>query len=40
VWIRPLGNVVVIMPPLSATMEELDQIAAAVDAGIAEATKD
>lgn len=39
VWIRPLGNVVVIMPPLSATMEEIDQIAAAIDAGILAATE-
>lgn len=34
VWIRPLGNVVVIMPPLSVTLEELDRICLAVEAGI------
>lgn len=38
VWIRPLGNVVVIMPPLNTTMGEIDRIAEAVEAGIAEAT--
>jgi adenosylmethionine---8-amino-7-oxononanoate aminotransferase len=31
VWLRPLGNVVVIMPPLSITIEELDQICDAVE---------
>jgi adenosylmethionine-8-amino-7-oxononanoate aminotransferase len=34
VWIRPLGNVVVIMPPLAITLEELDQICGAVEGGI------
>jgi len=38
VWLRPLGNVVVIMPPLSITLEELDQIALAAEAGIVAAT--
>ena len=35
VWLRPLGNVVVIMPPLSISLQELDQICAAVERGIA-----
>ena len=34
VWLRPLGNVVVIMPPLAISLEELDRICAAVEAGI------
>ena len=34
VLLRPLGNVVVIMPPLSVTMEQLDRICAAVEAGV------
>lgn len=39
VWIRPLGNVVVILPPLSITMEQLDRIAGAVERGIQAATQ-
>jgi len=38
VWLRPLGNVVVIMPPLAITLEELDRICLAVERGIAAAT--
>jgi adenosylmethionine-8-amino-7-oxononanoate aminotransferase len=38
VWIRPLGNVVVIMPPLSIRVDQLDRIALAVEHGIAAAT--
>jgi adenosylmethionine-8-amino-7-oxononanoate aminotransferase len=34
VWVRPLGDVVVIMPPLSITPDELDRICLAVEAGI------
>ncbi len=34
VLLRPLGNVVVIMPPLSVTLEQLDRIARAVEGGI------
>jgi adenosylmethionine-8-amino-7-oxononanoate aminotransferase len=34
VWLRPLGNVVVIMPPLSISLEELDRICLAVEEGI------
>jgi adenosylmethionine-8-amino-7-oxononanoate aminotransferase len=36
VLLRPLGNVIVIMPPLAVTLAELDRIAAAVERGIAE----
>jgi adenosylmethionine-8-amino-7-oxononanoate aminotransferase len=36
--IRPLGDTVVIMPPLSITLDELDILAAATEAGIREAT--
>ena len=35
VWLRPLGNVIVIMPPLAITLEQLDRIAGAVEKGIA-----
>ena len=38
VWLRPLGDVVVIMPPLSITLDQIDQICAAAEAGIAAAT--
>ncbi len=38
VWLRPLGNVVVIMPPLAITLNELDRICLAVERGIAQAT--
>jgi adenosylmethionine-8-amino-7-oxononanoate aminotransferase len=34
VWLRPLGNVIVIMPPLAISLEEIDQIAEAVERGI------
>jgi adenosylmethionine-8-amino-7-oxononanoate aminotransferase len=34
VWIRPLGNVLVIMPPLAISLDELDRICDAVEAGI------
>lgn len=40
VLLRPLGNVIVIMPPLVITLEELDRIAAAVERGIVAATRD
>jgi adenosylmethionine-8-amino-7-oxononanoate aminotransferase len=39
VFLRPLGNVVVIMPPLSITLDELDQIMLAAEAGIVAATQ-
>jgi len=35
VWLRPLGNVVVIMPPLAVSIEELDRICGAVERGAA-----
>jgi adenosylmethionine-8-amino-7-oxononanoate aminotransferase len=38
VWLRPLGNVIVVMPPLAVTIDELDLIGRAVAAGIAAAT--
>jgi adenosylmethionine-8-amino-7-oxononanoate aminotransferase len=38
VWLRPLGNVVVIMPPLAISLKELDTICAAVEHGIDQAT--
>ena len=34
VLLRPLGNVIVIMPPLTITLDQLDRIAAAVRKGI------
>jgi adenosylmethionine-8-amino-7-oxononanoate aminotransferase len=34
VLLRPLGNVIVIMPPLAISPEELDEIALAVAEGI------
>ncbi len=34
VLLRPLGNVVVIMPPLAISLDELDRIGAAVERGI------
>lgn len=37
VWLRPLGNVVVIMPPLAISFDELDQICGAVERGITKA---
>jgi adenosylmethionine---8-amino-7-oxononanoate aminotransferase len=39
VWIRPLGNVIVIMPPLSIGLDQLDRIAGAVERGIPRATQ-
>jgi adenosylmethionine---8-amino-7-oxononanoate aminotransferase len=38
VWLRPLGNVIVIMPPLSITLEQLDRICEAAEFGIREVT--
>jgi adenosylmethionine-8-amino-7-oxononanoate aminotransferase len=38
VWLRPLGNVVVIMPPLAISLEELDRICGAVEQGVELAT--
>lgn len=38
VLIRPLGNVIVIMPPLAIALDQLDRICLAVERGIEEAT--
>jgi adenosylmethionine-8-amino-7-oxononanoate aminotransferase len=38
VWLRPLGNVIVILPPLAISLDELDRICIAVENGIAVAT--
>lgn len=38
VWIRPLGNVLVVMPPLSISMEQLDKILFVIERGIEKAT--
>jgi adenosylmethionine---8-amino-7-oxononanoate aminotransferase len=40
VWLRPLGNVVVIMPPLAISLAEQDKICHAVERGIEVATRD
>ena len=40
VWLRPLGNVVVIMPPLTISISELDRICTAVERGIARVGKE
>jgi adenosylmethionine-8-amino-7-oxononanoate aminotransferase len=39
VLVRPLGNVLVVMPPLAITLDDLDRILAALEAGIDEATR-
>jgi adenosylmethionine-8-amino-7-oxononanoate aminotransferase len=39
VWLRPLGNVIVIMPPLAVSLEELDRICEAVECGIRAVTE-
>lgn len=38
VLLRPLGNVIVLMPPLAVTLDELDRICTAAEAGIQAAT--
>jgi len=40
VLLRPLGNVVVIMPPLAISLDEIDRIASAVEHGIEAATSE
>jgi len=40
IWLRPLGNVVVIMPPLAVSLDELDRICTAAERGILAATQD
>jgi adenosylmethionine-8-amino-7-oxononanoate aminotransferase len=39
VLVRPLGNVLVVMPPLSVTLDELDRICAALEGGIVAVTQ-
>jgi adenosylmethionine-8-amino-7-oxononanoate aminotransferase len=39
VLLRPLGNVLVVMPPLCVGLDELDRICNAVEAGIVEVTR-
>jgi adenosylmethionine-8-amino-7-oxononanoate aminotransferase len=39
VWIRPLGDVVILMPPYCVTDDDVDRLTAAVAEGIAEATE-
>jgi len=34
VWLRPLGNVLVIMPPLCITLDQIDRLAGAVRRGV------
>lgn len=34
VWLRPLGDVIAIVPPLSVSLDEIDQICTAVEYGI------
>jgi adenosylmethionine-8-amino-7-oxononanoate aminotransferase len=36
---RPLGNVLVVMPPLSVSLDELDRICHALEEGIATVTE-
>ncbi len=38
VWLRPLGNIVVVMPPLAVAENEIDRICQAVCQGVAAAT--
>ena len=40
VWLRPLGNVVVVMPALAISLAQIDRICGAVERGIAIATAD
>jgi adenosylmethionine-8-amino-7-oxononanoate aminotransferase len=37
VWIRPLGNVIVLMPPLCISREQVDHLVAVIKAAIARA---
>jgi adenosylmethionine-8-amino-7-oxononanoate aminotransferase len=39
VLLRPLGNVLVAMPPLSVSLAEVEQIMLALEVGIVEATE-
>ncbi|MEM7316470.1 MAG: adenosylmethionine--8-amino-7-oxononanoate transaminase [Planctomycetota bacterium] len=39
VWLRPLGNVVVVMPPLAVSLEQIDKICEVVEMGIRQVTE-
>jgi adenosylmethionine---8-amino-7-oxononanoate aminotransferase len=39
VWIRPLGNVVVILPPLAISLDQIDRMMGAIERGIPLATQ-
>ena len=39
VWLRPLGSVLVVLPPLSVTLDELDRICHALEGGIEAVTE-
>ena len=39
VWLRPLGSVIVILPPLAISLDELDRICLAAEQGIDVATE-
>jgi adenosylmethionine---8-amino-7-oxononanoate aminotransferase len=39
VWIRPLGNVIVIIPPLAIALDQIDQMMGAIERGIGAATR-
>lgn len=39
VWLRPLGDEIVLMPPLAIRLEQIDRIAAAAEQGIRAATE-
>jgi adenosylmethionine-8-amino-7-oxononanoate aminotransferase len=40
VWLRPLGDVIVVMPPLAIEKPQLDQILHAIERGIELVTKE
>jgi adenosylmethionine-8-amino-7-oxononanoate aminotransferase len=39
VWIRPLGNVVYLLPPLAISLEEIDRLSGALIRGVEKATR-
>jgi adenosylmethionine-8-amino-7-oxononanoate aminotransferase len=40
VLLRPLGNVIVVVPPLAISLDELDRMLLVIESGIAEVTRD
>jgi adenosylmethionine-8-amino-7-oxononanoate aminotransferase len=40
VWLRPLGDVIVVMPPLTISLDDMDRIMHAVERGVEMATRD